>query len=268
VTPGIVRLDARAEVLISRFSVAWVEDKAIERKVKRSAWLAVACVLAVFVVMGVFKAPVVGALAGLLMVFFVVSAYRYHRLDIEDRKLQTVMRVLKVLRADLAREQRVALTVDLRRFTAGARVKNGRVTRYQHRWLELTTTLADGNTISLDVTDRVKQKSKRKRTRTLAHSEVRIGVRFAKRYRPIGPIADALRGHAPGAGSPGPFSPGADDRSPDAERRLEACYRTRRAEGAAPAAAPHGWDGLATADTLLSTMRHVYRGIAQARRTA
>ena len=267
-TPGVVRLDARAEALISRFSVAWVEDKAIERKVKRSVGLAIACLLVILIVMGLFKAPAVGGLAGLLMVFFVVSAYRYHRLDMEDRKLQAVMRVLKVLRADIAREQRVALTVDLRPFTAGQRVKNGRVTRYQHRWLELTTTLADGNTISLDVTDRIKQKSKRKRTRTLAHSKVRIGVRFAKRYRPIGPIADALRGHAPGAGSPGPFSPGGGDRSPDAERRLEASYRTRRVEAAAPAAGPGSWDGLATADTLLSTVRHVYRGIAAARRTA
>ena len=49
--------------------------------------------------------------------------------------------------------------------------------------------------------------------RTLTEKKALLN-RFAKRYRPIGPIADALRGHAPGAGSPGPFSPAADDRSP------------------------------------------------------
>jgi len=264
VTPGVVRLDAPADALLTRFSVAWVEDKAVERKVRRSVWLAVACLAAVFVVMVVFHAPEVAMVAGLLMVFFVVSAYRYHRLDIEDRKLQTVLRVLKVLRADIPRAQRVALTVDLRAFTAGARTRNGRVTRYQHHWLDLTTTLADGNTIALGVTDRVKQKSKRKRTRQISHSEVSIGVRFAKRYRPIGPIADALRGHAPGVGQPGSFTPDAGDHGPETERRLEASYRTRPREGA-PAAAPP-WDGLATADTVLATVRHVYRGIAAAQR--
>src|SRR5205085_2705253 len=107
-----------------------------------------------------------------------------------------------------------------RRFTAGEKVKDGRVTHYRHRWLQLVTTLADGNAITLEASDRVKQKSKRKGTRTLSHSEVRIAVRFAKRYRPIGPIADALRGHAPGTGSPGPFTPSAEDRGPEAERRL------------------------------------------------
>jgi hypothetical protein len=266
VTPGVVRLDAHVDTLLTRFTVAWVEDKAVERKVKRSIWLAVACLLAIAVVMGVFHAPALGALAGLLLVFFVVSAYRYRRLDIEDRKLQTVMRLLKVLRADIPRGQRVALTVDLRRYTAGERVKNARVTRYRHRWLELRTTLADGNTVTLQTTDRVKEKSKRKGTRALAHSEVGIGVHFAKRYRPIGPIADALRGHAPGTGHPGPFTPGVEDRGPAAERQLWASYRTRPAVGALAVAANRGWEGLADGDTLLSAVRHVYRGIAQARR--
>ena len=265
-TPGVVKLDARAEPLITRFSAAWVHDKGVERRARRFTWLAVACLAVTILAMGVFGALIVGVPAALLLVVFTVLAFRYHRLDIEDRKLQTVMRVLKMLRADIPREQRVALTVDLRPFTAGARQKDGRVTRYQHRWLDLTTTLADGNTISLGVIDRVKQKSKRKGTRTLAHSDVRIAVRFAKRYRPIGPIADALRGYAPGAGRPGPFQPGERDRSPEAERYLAASYRTRPLEGTAPAAAPRGWDGLATADTLLSTVSHVYRGIARARR--
>ena len=265
-TPGIVRLDARVDAVISRFSVAWVEDKAVERKAKRYTWLAVGCgVLAI--PLGALVAPAAAAPAGVLLAAFAIAAVRFHRLDIEDRKLQAVLRVLKVLRADIARDQRVALTVDLRSFSAGERVQSFRVTRYRHRWLELATTLADGNAITLEVTDRVKQKSKRKKTRTLSFSEVRIAVRFAKRYRPIGPIADALRGHAPGTGSPGPFTPGAEDRSAEAERRLEASYRTRRADGTAPAAAPRGWDGLATADTLLSAVRHVYGGIARARRT-
>jgi hypothetical protein len=266
VTPGIVKLDTRAEALLTRFSAAWVHDKAVERNAKRYTWLAVACVIVAIVSMGVFGAPVIGVPAGVLLVVFAILAFRYHRLDIEDRKLQTVMRVLKMLRADIPRDQRVSLTVDLRPFTAGAREKKGNVTRYQHRWLELTTTLADGNTITLGVIDRVKQKSKRRGTRTLAHSDVRIAVRFAKRYRPIGPIADALRGHAPGAGRPGRFQPGARDRSPEAERHLQASYRTRPLVGSAPAGAPRGWDGLATADTLLSTVSHVYLGIARARR--
>jgi hypothetical protein len=267
VTPGIVRLDARVEAVLSRFSVAWVEDKAVERKAKRYTWLAVACAVLTVVVMGVFGALVVGVPAAVLLVVFAVLAFRYHRLDIEDRKLQAVMRVLKMLRADIPRDQRVALTVDLRPYSAGQRVKTGMVTRYEHRWLDLTTTLADGNTLSLGVIDRIKEKRKRKGTRRVDHSDVRIAVRFAKRYRPIGPIADALRGHAPGAGHPGPFMPGVEDRSPEAERRLEASYRTRKLQGAAPAAAPRGWDGLATADTLLATLSHVYRGIARARRT-
>ncbi|HTO11580.1 MAG TPA: hypothetical protein VMQ51_08405 [Candidatus Binatia bacterium] len=265
-TPGVVRLAARADALLSRFSVAWVEDKAVERRARRCTWAAVACALLTVVSMGAFGALVIAVPAAVLLMVLAVLAFRYHRLDIEDRKLQAVMRVLTVLRADVPREQRVALTVDLRRYGAGERVKNGRVTRYQHRWLELVTTLADGNTITLEASDRVKEKRKRKRTRTLASSDVRIAVRFAKRYRPIGPIADALRGHAPGTGRPGPFTPGAEDRGPQAERQLQASYRTRPAEGTAAGAGPHGWDGLATGDTLLSAVRHVYAGIARARR--
>src|SRR5262249_49019877 len=123
VTPGIVKLDARAEALLTRFSAAWVHDKAVERTAKRFIWLAVACVIVAIVSIGVFRAPVIGVPAGVLLVVFAVLAFRYHRLDIEDRKLQTVMRVLKMLRADIPRDQRVALTVDLRPFTAGAREK-------------------------------------------------------------------------------------------------------------------------------------------------
>jgi hypothetical protein len=264
VTPGIVRLDARPEALISRFSAAWVHDKAVERQARRFTWLTVGgAILTVVTLMTTLPVLWVPALA--LTLACLITAIRFRRLDIEDRKLQAVMRVLKVLRADIPREQRVALTVDLRTFKAGQCVTTGRVTHYRHEWLTLTTRLADGNAITLEASDRVKQKAKRKRTRTLAHSEVRIGVRFAKRYRPIGPIADALRGHAPGVGSPGPFTPGAADRSPTAERQLAASYRTRRLEGLRPSAT--GWDGLATADTLLSTVRHVYRGVARARRS-
>jgi hypothetical protein len=264
VTPGIVRLDARPEMLISRFSAAWVHDKAVERRARRVTWLTVGGALLTVALM-LARLPVLWGPALAVTVACLFTAIRLHRLDIEDRKLQAVLRVLKVLRADIPRDQRVALTVDLRTFKAGQRVRNARVTHYRHEWLTLTTRLADGNTITLAANDRVKQKAKRKRTRTLAHSEVRIAVRFAKRYRPIGPIADALRGHAPGVGSPGPFTPGADDRSPAAERRLEACYRTRRLEGLTPSTT--GWDGLATGDTLLATVRHVYGGVARARRS-
>lgn len=261
-TPGIVRLDARPEAVISRFSVAWVEDKAVERKARRFTWLTVGCAIAA--VLGMLSStPVLWVPALVLTFAFLISAIRFRRLDVEDRKLQAVLRVLKVLRADIPRDQRVALTVDLRPYKAGERVKKGRVTHYRHSWLQLSTTLADGNAITLEASDRVKEKSKRKGTRTLTHSEVRIAVRFAKRYRPIAPIVDALRGHAPGDGSPGPFTPGAEARGPQAERRLEASYRTRSVVGTPPAVA---WDGLANADTLLSTVRHVYRGIAAARR--
>jgi hypothetical protein len=198
-TPGVVKFRDPADTIVSRFTVAWVEDKAVERKKRQLVWAMVgfaAAGLVSIMTIGARQVSLHLAVGAVAVVLAVATGYRwraYKRLDIDDRKLQMVLRVLKILRADIPSTERVTLSVDLRDYDATAS-KPGPVAVFTDDWFRLTTRLADGNVVTLMLTDRIKRKTKRKgRLRFSAQSRIRVAVRLAKQYRPAASIASRLQ---------------------------------------------------------------------------
>lgn len=256
--PGVVKLREPAGAIVSRFTAAWVEDKAVERRARRFGWIAAALgVIAVasVVTMGLLHAALHLAVAAVAVVLAVVMAVRwraYGRLDIDDRKLQTVLRVLKILSADIPRTERVSLSVDLRDYDATP--KPGPVAVFTDAWFRLTTRLADGNVVTLMLTDRIKRKAKRKgRVRLGARSQIRVAVRLAKQYRPAAAIASRLRAGDRGGGLrlAGATAP--------SDNRLVVAFESPKVQ-----LLRH----LPAGDATLRALASVYGGIAAARRPA
>ena len=279
---GVIQCDAPPDELLARFKAARARDEALATTLW---WLRYPARLGGFVaVLGIgsvfllAESPasatrVVVAIVGMTgLAIFAVSgalwAY-YTRRHTDERKLRSVVLVLTMLRADMAHDERVALTLDLRHFTSGLRTRKQRSAYYRQTWLELTTTLADGNRIRLRVDDHIRQKRKHRGVQTRGFSTVGVAVHFAKRYRPIDRIVARLRRRAPSPLPPLSFIPEPHARGPADGRRLKARFRTRLAATATPIPfdAP-AWKGPATAHTLLSLLGWLYRGIARARRAA
>jgi hypothetical protein len=182
----------------------------------------------------------------------------YERYDLDDRKIVTARKVLRILRADIPRDALVSLTVDFRVHTRGARQeRNGPVTKYEHAWLALETPLADGNVVRLGVTEYVKRKVKRRATREQWQTYVEVGLRLAKLYGPATEVQTHMRQRP----APAPFqllrirNGSAGGR----ENRLSAELCTR--------VAPNRGQ-LIGGDELLAVLRWAYAGLAEARRGA
>jgi hypothetical protein len=258
-TPGVAKLRDSADTIVSRFTVAWVEDKALERKKRQLVWIMVGLGAAAFisiVTIAFFHAALHLAVAAAAVGLAVATGFRwraYRRLDIDDRKLQTVLRVLKILRADIPRTERVHLSVDLRDYEATAS-KPGPIAVFTDAWFRLTTRLADGNVVTLMLTDRIKRKTKRKgRLRFGARSQIRVAVRLAKQYRPAASIASRLQARPQRDGLPlaGITAP--------SESRLVVAFRSPKVQ-----LLRH----LPGGDAVLQALASVYGGIASARRPA
>ena len=183
----------------------------------------------------------------------------YCRRDLDNRKIAALERLLRVLRADIRRDEPVHVTADFRSYIALPPLsKEGRITRYRDRWLLLAVCLADDNALRLAVSDRIKRKQKRKRVVDKGQSAIALSLRLAKRYRPIEPIAAALRDGVPPPGL---------------------LLRQRQVTGAAREGAmvrvglrtlspTRGPMALADGDLLLHAIRWAYGAIAAARRAA
>lgn len=255
--PGVVKYQEPADAIVSRFTVAWVEDKAIERTIRKHQVAATA--LGVIAIAAFFAAIAFGSLKPLALVavaiaLIVVVGRRwraYSRLDIDDRKLQTVLRVLKILRADIPRAERVTLAVDLRDYDAAEKTPpDGGV--FTDDWFRLTARLADGNVVTLMLTDRIKRKVKHRGTRFVFRSRIRVAMRLAKRYRPAAPVVARLA-----AGRPTGAGTGMASVTAAAESGFVVTLGTERV--ADPAKLPAG-------DALLRALAWVYGGIAATRR--
>jgi hypothetical protein len=254
----VVKFREPADTIVSRFTVAWVEDKAIERKKRQHVWAMVgfgAAALVSIIATVVLEALPLLAVGAVAIVLVVATGYRwraYSRLDIDDRKLQTVLRVLKILRADIPRAERVSLSVDLRDYDATAS-NPGPVAVFTDAWFRLTTRLADGNVVTLTLTDRIKRKTKRKgRLRFAARSQIRVAVRLAKQYRPAASIASRLQARSRRERD-GLRLAGVTATS---ESRLAAAFRSPRVQVLTE---------LPAGDAALQALASVYSGIAAAR---
>ena len=269
--PDIARFKEPVDRILARFTVAWVQDKAIERRARKYLAVTLAlggvaaggAIVAMSGAWGIARPVTVAAAAAVLAIVGGRGWRTLHRLDIDDRKLRTVMRLLRILRADIPRAAPVTLTVDLRRYVdADPQPRLATVARYRHAWLTLTAPLADGNVVTLALTDHIKRKRKRKRTVEVCFTRIRLAARLSKRYRPVDGVLARLSprvappplrvlrvGRLAGrAGSP---------RASDA--RLRAVFESPRVGdvGALP-----------EADALLQTLGWLYGGLAAARRTA
>jgi hypothetical protein len=202
VQAGVNQLSEKVDLLLARLRIAAAADKRTQRNARIFGVLTIllivafvgACDLLVDGVAPLALPYKLLAMSALIVLVVLVARrwHRYRRQDLDDRKLQTVQKVLGILRADIPRDSAVALTVDLRGYKVGGTEagRKGAVTLYRHAWLTLTVPLADGNTITLEVTDRVKRKVKRKKSREQCRSAVDLGLRLDKRY---GDAADAVR---------------------------------------------------------------------------
>jgi hypothetical protein len=201
---GVNQLNEKVDLLLARLRFAAAADRKAQRLARIFGVLTIVMIVGVIGACNVLADGVVGLPLKLVVIGVMIALVgvvarvwlRYRRLDLDDRKLQTVQRVLGILRADIPKDAPVALTVDLRGYKAGGKEvgRKGPVTLYRHAWLDLTVPLADGNTITLEVTDRVKRKTKRKKSREQCRSDVDLGLRLDKRYGDASEAVRRLRG--------------------------------------------------------------------------
>jgi hypothetical protein len=266
VHPGPHRLSEDVDRLLARLSAAVVSDRRVEWRLRISATLTIACIVAALLFLVVFAEEAEGGTVlmvvttlGALIALFGWRWRVYRRRDLDDHKLQVVRQVLHILRADIPRAAPVTLTLDLRPYDRGGEriAGQGRVTRYRHAWLEATIPLADDNVLSLEVVDAVKRKTRRRGARVQWRTRVDLGLRLASRYGAGEDAARSLRQR----GGPAPLgvvTVGTRRVRADGPARLEARLRTPVSLGTPPL----------TGDGLLAAVRWAYAGLAVIRRSA
>ncbi|MCU0241194.1 MAG: hypothetical protein MUF51_02075 [Vicinamibacteria bacterium] len=271
------RLADRADALLTALERAAGEDLTAERRRRIAGWIAALFGAAIFFSLfliaihwafGLLTLLSVALFAAALTAYFLVKRH-----DLDDRKLGTALRVLKVLRADIAQAEKVSLRLDFRGYQAGGQLlsKEGltggqKNLRYSHAWMELRTRLADGTFVRLAITDHVRRKEKPKRKYTKVNErtvcQASVVARLAKRYGDAAAIEARLKAAPP--------LPGLQLHA------LSAQNRAVRATFATPAAVSQsgrnsyqqGLDKMANGDTLLAALRYIYSGLSPARKAA
>jgi hypothetical protein len=211
--------------LLRRFETAVIGDKAAEKKASRNTSLSMACgfgaFLSIFLAAFTFELlsrliwllpPLLAALA----IVFGMAASRARRFDLDDRKLEAIIQVLRMLRADTPHNAPVELTADFRHYDKGGKlieeekagVFGAATTRkYSHEWLRLRGFLADGTHYQISAVDDVSRRDKRKRKYTKVKERVKgslsLQLRFrAAKYGDINAVAATLKAMTP----PSPLS--------------------------------------------------------------
>lgn len=265
--PGVNQLNEKVDLLLARLRFAAAADRKAQRWARIFGGLTIVLIVAFIGACNVLadgvglplKLVAIGAM--IVLVAVVARAWRrYRRRDLDDRKLQTVQKVLGILRADIPKDAPVALMVDLRGYKAGGKEvgRKGPVTLYRHPWLDLTVPLADGNTITLEVIDRVKRKAKRKKTSEQCRCDVDLELRLDKRYGDASEAVRRLRGLV--VPTPLGMVTVQTGRVIDGRaRRLSASFSTPVSLSAAQ---------LVGGDALLAAVRWAYAGLAPARQGA
>jgi hypothetical protein len=206
------KLKGTADILLRQLEAADRSDHEAERKAKRFG-----CMGALLLVLGVISLPFSAGVpelliltailvpAGIVSLVFRAKAAKF---DLDDRKLDAALRLLRVLRTDIPANEVIELGVDFRDYRQGGRLLNKdggvfsstKVYEYEHAWLALSARLADGNVVSLAVTDEIsrKEKSKRKYTkvRERTSSDVSLSIKLREGDAPS--VRARLSGAPPG----------------------------------------------------------------------
>jgi hypothetical protein len=250
-----------APALAEFFRRVGIEDKLAERRARRGIVTAilggVTAFGSLFLSAGLHPIfLVLVLLGGAALVGGIVYWYVSSRQDLDDRKVLSAQRLVNVLRADVPAGQKIFVHVDFRNYQQG-------VKRYQHGWLELRTALADGNGVALTIRDTIRRKEKPKRKYTKVTerivSGVTVSLRLSRRYGDPAALVARLESL--------PLE------APFRLRQIAARGRSVRASFTTPVATSvrgqrHGFEALASGDTLLQALRWLYGGIAAGRRAA
>jgi hypothetical protein len=271
-----------ADALVARArSIETGDDTAETRKAQVKKGFGITCgSSAILFVLAMFAGALWGDSASVLFVVSVLLALLsvvvggasyawYAGKDLDDRKVTTLTRFLGVVRADVPSAAPVRAEVDFRDYRKGVRVKkesggwfSGLMTYgYEHTWLTLDTTLADGTRVRVSVTDHVKRKEKRKRkytkVRERAVASVTLVLRLGKAYDDAQAVATRLRSLAD------PPSLHVEEVRGQA-RVLHVTVRGRSASRLTGRMGTSGELAPSDGDTLLQALRWVYRGLAPA----
>jgi hypothetical protein len=237
------------------------------------AGLAAGClILAIAAAFGweVFGFPqVVLVVAGLVAacVGLAKLSSRTGQYDLDDVKLHSLLRLLKVLRADVPAAARVSLTVDFRDYKAGgqSRAKGQGPPAYRQTWLTVKAPLADGSLLLLELSDQVrrKEKSKRKYTKVseLWAGRVDVLLRLGRGHG----AAEAAAGRLVQLKAPEPL---ACRRAVGKGRSLQVHLRlkpTRVVTGRGGPSVSGVPDGRAVGERALDALHFCYRGLRSAR---
>jgi hypothetical protein len=199
-------LDARHEKLESRTGVGgW------------GAFITAVVLFVVSVNTNDWEHPVLHSVAlwgSVLLVVAGIAAFilhsRFTRLNLENRRYELVTRLVKMLQADTAPQEPMTLELDFRpstdsdKFTGKGKTPTGwDVKSYVDRWLSLQARLLDGTHLRVEMTERIDQRSRTKRTRsgkykmkskTLADALVRVRLQVKpEKYQHLGRLGASAR---------------------------------------------------------------------------
>lgn len=205
-------LKGTADVLLRQLEAADRSDTEAETRARRFGCAGAALLVSGIVCLPVSAAfPPLLALGGLLIVaaiVFLVKRSRAKKFDLDDRKLEAATRVLRVLRTDIPKDEVVQLGLDFRDYRVGGKLVNKeggwlssiKVYDYEHAWFALSARLADGNVVSLAVTDEIsrKEKSKRKYTQVRERTSSDLSLVIKLREGDAPSVRARLDGTPPG----------------------------------------------------------------------
>jgi hypothetical protein len=256
------QLEGTTETLLAQVQAMKASDDSAERA---SAWWKGGCGLSVLVAffslwfleaVGIWGLTVTVAAVG-FGIFAARRMIHHDQLDLEDRKVETLQKLLSLLRADVPAVQPVKVDVDFRDYVkAGEQRAPG---SWSHTWLRTTTALADGTALALTLAEDVKRKERRKRKYTKIKErivgEAAIDLRLGRQYGDAAAAADRLRALAPPPGFVAASVRGSG-------RRLHASLRAAPAGRLTARSGPTVTGKLPDADTLLVALRWAYRSLA------
>jgi hypothetical protein len=202
--------------ILRRFEAALVSDKDAEARAKKLGLWAIPCFVGVFASLFLLLASAwFLVLIPILLVTgitLLVKRSRAKRFDLDDVRLATVVRILRMLHVDTPEQSEVTLRIDFRDYMAGGEKtheeKSGifgavKVMKFRHEWFRLAGTLADGTRYELGVIDCVGRKEKRKRKYTKVKAatrstvELQLRLRATKYKESVQSVADVLSAAAP-----------------------------------------------------------------------
>lgn len=256
------QLEGTADTLLAQVSAMKASDDTAEKKTSLWSGGCVVSVISAFASFWLFD--VVGPWAAILTVFGVgfgilcgVKMTKYKEMDLEDRKVETLQKLLSVLRADVPAVQPLKVEVDFRDYVkAGEQKEPG---SWSHTWLRTTTSLADGTAVALALGEDVKRKERRKRKYTKVKEritgEAAVELRLARQYGDAAAVAERLKSLPAPAGYAVAGVAGSG-------RRLHAALRTAPCNRLTARTGPSVTGKLPDADTMLVALRWAYRALA------